>query len=68
MTLNWEVELWGFEPQTSCMPFQLKAPLRDAGCASSWQYASIVWPDDAQCGWAVAPQLAPRMRVTFLFR
>jgi hypothetical protein len=25
--MNWEVELWGLEPQTSCMPFRSKIPL-----------------------------------------
>ena len=22
IALSWEVELWGFEPQTSCMPYE----------------------------------------------
>ena len=53
------MELWGFEPQTSCMPFQINVRPDDAGRASSWKYASNVRPEGARNGLPVAPHLAP---------
>jgi hypothetical protein len=66
-SLNWEnVELWGFEPQTSCMPYKSGQSPDVAGSGPASSLSRSTSPVIARYCRSLAPRLAPPwLLVTF---